>query len=96
MFRLNGEIDSIMYHRSGPTTKVPLFLNKNSLRVHAKPLIHHVRLVAADDIPVRLSSRPPTNLLDRRLDGFARHVFEHRENELSRGRTAQAAVDAER
>ena len=40
-------------------------------RVHARPLIHHVRLDAVDDIPVRLSSRSLTNWLDRRLDELA-------------------------
>ena len=88
-----------------PTT-VRLFLHKNSLRIHARPLIHHVRLFAEDDSPVRLSSRSPTNLLNRRLDKVPlREHFtkrdkwtpvEQRENDLSRGRKAQAAHDAER
>ena len=91
VFRLNGESDSIMYHRNDPTTTVPLFLLKKSLRVHARPLIHHVRLHAVDDIPVRLSSRSPTNLVDRRSDELAlpKHGKldkwtrgEQRENEL--------------
>ena len=34
-------------------------------------LIDQVRHVAADDIPVKVSSRPPTHLLDRRLDELA-------------------------
>ena len=71
MFRLNGENDSIMYHQTDPTMTVPVFFHDNSLRIHARPLIHHVRLVAGDDIPVKLSSRSRTSLLDRRLDELA-------------------------
>ena len=57
-----------MYHRTDPTTTVPLFLHKNILRIH---VIHYVRRVVTDDIPVKLSSRSPTNFLDRRLDELA-------------------------
>ena len=71
VFRLNVDSESIKYHRADPTTTVPLFLHKKSLRIHATPLIHRVRLVADDDIPVKLSSRSPTNLLHRRLDEWA-------------------------
>ena len=104
VFRFNGE-STTQSCITEPTT-VPLFPHKNSFRIHARPLIHHVRLVAEDGSPVRLSSRSPTNLLDRRLDKVA--LREHgtkrdkwtpvdqRENELSRGRRAQAAHDAER
>ena len=106
MFRLHGESDSIIYHRTDPTTTVPLFLHKNSLRIRARPLIHHVRRFVTDDILVKLSSRSPTNFLDRRLDDLAlpKHGtkldnwsrIQQRENELFRGRKAQAAHDAER
>ena len=105
-FRLNGGNDSIMYHRHDPTKTVPLFLHKNSFRFHAKRLVNHVSLVAAEDIPVRWSSRSPTNLLDQRLDEFSlpKHGteldewtrIEQRGNELLRARKAQAVHDAER
>ena len=75
------------------------FLQEHSLRIHARP-------VAENDIPVRLSSRSSTILLDRRLDYLALPGhgtkldkwtrIEQRENELLRGRKAQAAHDAER
>ena len=57
----------IIFHRTDPTTTVLLFLHKKNLRIHARPLIHYVRLVVTDDIPMKLSSRSPTNFLDRRL-----------------------------
>ena len=106
MFMLHSESDSIIYHRTDPTTTVPLFLHKNSMRIHARPLIHHVRRFVTDDIPVKMSSRSPRNFLDRRWDELAlpKHGtkldnwtrIEQRENELLRGRKAQAAHDAER
>ena len=45
VFRLNGESNSTMFHRDDPTTTVSPFLHKNSLRIHARLLIQHVRLV---------------------------------------------------
>ena len=101
-----GETDSIMYHQSDPTTTVPFFLHKNSLRVRANPIVHHVSLAVEDDMPLRLSSLSPLKLLDRRLDELAlpKHGtkldkwtrLEKRENELMRERKSQAAIDAER
>ena len=76
------------------------------MRIHARPLIHHVSLVAADDSPPRLSSRSPTHLLDRQLDELALPEYgtkldkwtriQRRENELLLERKAHAADDAER
>ena len=54
VFRLNVESDSIMCHQTKPTTTVRLFLHTISSRIH-------VRLVAADGFPVKLSSRSPTS-----------------------------------
>ena len=95
-----------MPHRNDPTTTVPLVLHKNSLHIRPRPLAHHVRLVAAEDIPVRLSTRSPTDLLDHGLDELAvpnhgtklnkRTLVEQRENELLRVREAQAAHGAVR
>ena len=42
VFRLNCGNDSIMYHRNDPTSTVKLFLHNKSLRILARPLIHHV------------------------------------------------------
>ena len=63
-------------------------------------------LVAADEIPVELSCRSPTNLVIRRLEELAlpKHYtqldkwtpVEQRENELLRWRNALAAHDAGR
>ena len=107
VFSLKGETDSIMYHQSDPTTTVPLFLhNKNSLRIRANPIVHHVSFVVEDDKPFELSSQSPLKLLDRCLDELAlpKHDtkldkwtrFEMRENELMRERKSQAAIEAER
>ena len=95
----------IIYHRTDPTRTVLLFLRKNNLRIHARPLLHYVRLVVTDDTPVKLFSRSPTNFLDRRLGELALPTHgtkldkwtrvEQRYNELLRGRKAQAAHDAE-
>ena len=51
-----------MSHQRAPTTTVPLFLHKNSLRIRAGPIVHHVS---------RLSAQSPLRLLDRRLDELA-------------------------
>ena len=45
-----------------------LFSHKNSLRIRANPIVHHVGPVMEDDMPVRLSGQSPLRLLDRRLD----------------------------
>ena len=106
MFNLRGENDSIMYHHRDPTATVPLFLHKNSLRINANPIVHHVSPVMEDDMPVRLSGQSPLKLLDRRLDELAlpKHGtkldkwtrIEKRENELMRERKSQAAIESER
>ena len=44
-----------MYHHRDPTTTVPLFVHKKSLRLRAKPAVHYVSPVMEDDMPVRLS-----------------------------------------
>ena len=95
-----------MYHHRDPTTAVPLFLHKNSLRIRAYPIVHHVSPVMEDDMPVRLSVQSPLRLLDRRLDELAlpKHGtkldkwtrIDKRENELMRERKSQAAVESER
>ena len=95
-----------MYHQRDPTTTVPLFLHKNSLRIRANPIVHHVSPVMEEDMPVRLSAQSPLRLLDRRLDELAlpKHGtkldkwtrLEKRENELMRERKSQAAIKAER
>ena len=51
VFSLKGENDSIMCHQSAPTTTVPLFLHKRSLRIHALSSVHHVSPVVEDDMP---------------------------------------------
>ena len=104
MFNLRGENDSIKYHHRDPTTAVPLFLHKNSLRIRAKPIVHHVSPAMEDDVAVRLSGQSPSKLLDRRLDELASPKngtkldkwtrIEKRENELMRERISQAAIDA--
>ena len=101
---LKGENDSIMYHLNDSTATVPLFLHRNSLRVHTRPFLHHVSPVVVDHMPLRQSWRSPSNLLDRRLDELAlpKHGtkldkwtrLEKRENELVRERKSQAAIDA--
>ena len=90
-----GENDSIMYRHRYPTTTVPLFLHKYSLRIRADPVVHHVSPVMEDDMPVRLSGQSPLSLLDRRVDELAlpRHGtkldkwtrVEKRENEFIEG-----------
>ena len=55
-----GETDSIMYHQSDPTTTVPLFLHKNSLRVRANPIVYHVSLAVEDDMPLLATFFPIT------------------------------------
>ena len=95
-----------MCHQSDPTTSVPFFLKKTSLRMHAKPIVHHGSPVLEDDMPWRPSSRSPLKLLDRRLDELALPKqgtkldkwtrLEKREKELVRERKSQAAIDAER
>ena len=89
-----------MYHQRDPTTTVPLFLHKNSLRIRANPFVHHVSPVVEVDMPLRLSSRSPLRLLDRRLGELAlpKHGtkldkwtrLEKRENELMKERKSQA------
>ena len=106
VFNLRGENDSIMYHHRDPTTTAPSFLHKNSLRIRANPIVHHVSPVMEDDVPVRLSGQSPLRLLDRRLDELAlpKHgtkldkwtLIEKRENELMRERKSQAAIESER
>ena len=59
VFKLRGETDSIMYHQRDPTTTVPFFLQKNSLRIGASPIVHHVSPVMEEDMPVRLSAQAP-------------------------------------
>ena len=71
VFNVKGENDSIRCHHRDPTTTVPLFLHKNSLRIRANPIVHHVSPVMEDDMPVRLSAQSPLRLLDRRLDELA-------------------------
>ena len=71
VFNLRRETDSIMYHQRKPTTNVPLFLHKNSLRIRASPIVYHVSPVMEEDMPVRLSAQSPFRLLDRRLDELA-------------------------
>ena len=95
-----------MYHHRDPTTTVPLFLHKNSLRMRANPIVHHVCPVMKDDKPVRLSSQSPVRLLDRRLEELAlpKHGtkldkwsrIEQRENVLVRERKSQTMIDPER
>ena len=85
-----------MCHQRDPTTTVPLFLNKNSMRIRANPIVHHVSPVMEEDMPVRLSAQSPLRLLDRRWDELAlpKHGtkldkwtrLEKRENELMRER----------
>ena len=58
-----------MYHHRDPTRTVPLFLHKNSLRMRANRIVHHVSPVMEDDVPVRLSSQSQVRLLDRRFGG---------------------------
>ena len=106
VFSFKGENESIMHHQSDPTTTVPFFLHKNGLRIHATPFVHHVSPVVEDDMPLRLSSRSPLTLLDRRLDELAlqKHGakldkwtrLEKRVKELVRERKPQAAIDVER
>ena len=101
-----GKNDSIMYHHRDPTATVPLFLDKNSLRTRANPIVHHVSPVMEDGMLVRLSGQSPLRLLDRRLDELAlpKHGtkldkwtrVEKRENELMRERKSQAATESER
>ena len=91
-----------MYHHRDPTTIVPLFLHKNSLRIRAKTIVHHVSPVMEDDMLVRLSGQSPLRLLDRRFDELVlpKHGtkldkwtrVEKRENELMRERKSQAAI----
>ena len=88
-----------MYHHRDPTTTVPLFLHKNSLKIRANPIAHHVSPVMEDDMPVRLSGQSPLRLLDRLLDELElpKHGtkldkwtrIEKRENELMRERKSQ-------
>ena len=59
VFKLKGETDSMLYHQRDPTTTVPLFLQKNSLRIRANPIVHHVSPVMEEDMPVRLSAQSP-------------------------------------
>ena len=106
VFSLRGENDSIMFHQSDPTTIVPLFLHKNSLKIRANPIAHHVSPAMEEDMPLRPSAKSPLRLLDRRLDELAlpKHGtkldkwtrLEKREKELIRERNSQAAIDAER
>ena len=96
----------MMYHQRDPTTTVPLFLQKNSLRIRGNPIVHHMSLVMEEDMPVRLSAQSPLRLLDRRLDERAspKHGtkldkwtrLEKRENELMRERKSLPAIEAER
>ena len=95
-----------MYHQSDPTTTVLLFLHKNSWRIRANPIVHHVSPVVEDDMPLRLSSRSALKLLDRRLDELALPKqgtkldkwtrLENGEKELIRERKSRAATDAVR
>ena len=106
VFNLRCETDSIMYHHRDPTTTVPLFLHKNSLRICANRIVHHVSPVMEDDMPVRLSGQSPLRLRDRRLDELAlpKHGtkmdkwtrIEKREKELMSERKSQAAMESER
>ena len=65
-----GETDS-MYITIATRQRRFRSVHKNSYRIHANPLVHYVSLVVEDDMPVRLSSRSPLKLLDRRLDELA-------------------------
>ena len=106
VFNLRRENDSIMYHHRDPTTTVPLFSHKNSLRIRANTIVHQVSPVMGDAMPVRLYGQSPLRLLDRRLDELAlpKHGtmldkwtrIEKRENELVRERKSQAAIESER
>ena len=99
VFKLRRSNESILYHHRDPTTTVPLFLHKNSLRIRANPIVHHVSPVMEDDMPVRLFGQSPLRLLDRRLDKLElpEHGkkldkwtrIEQRENELMRERKSQ-------
>ena len=71
VINLRGENDSIMYHHRDPTTTVPLFLHKNSLRIRANRIVHHVSPEMEEDMPLRLSAQSPLRLLNRRLDELA-------------------------
>ena len=42
VFNLRRETDSIMYHQRDPTKTFPLLLHKNSLRIRANRIVHHV------------------------------------------------------
>ena len=63
VFSLKEENDSIMVHQNDPTTTVPLFLHRTSLRIRANRTVRHVSPVVEDDMPLRLSSRSPLKLL---------------------------------
>ena len=71
--------------------------SRNSLRTHARPLVHHVSPASAEDIPVLSCHRLGELALPKhgtQLDKWTR--IEQRENESLRARKAQAAHDAER
>ena len=78
---------------------------QEQLASSCETFVHRVSPVVAVDMPVRLSSRSPLNLLDRRLDELAlpklgtkldqwTRIQKH-ENELVRMRKSHAAIDAE-
>ena len=73
VFSLKGENDSMLYHQSDPTTTDPLFLHKNSLRIHANPIVHHVSPDAEDDKPLRLSF--PVNRQTRKRKFMSSHTL---------------------
>ena len=78
---------------------VPLFLHKDSLRIRANPIAHHVSPAMMEDMPLRPSAKSPLRLLDRRLDELALPKqgtkldkwtrLEKRENELIRERKSR-------